>query len=76
MQEEFTHKGRKFTIEAFPIGDTGKWGCAIYPHGQLRGIALFEPDAVYKHGKLVDFLAPHEAISAGKSYVIGDLLRD
>jgi len=73
-KEDFAHKGRKFTLEAFPIGYTGKSGCAIYPEGQTRGMAMFEPDAVFVHGKLVHYDSDDEAIQAGKDYIRGDFL--
>jgi hypothetical protein len=74
--EDFMHKGRQFSISSFPIGATGQFGCAIYPVGKFKGLALFEPDAVYKYGKLVHFDSEAEAIKAGKDYIRQDLLYD
>lgn len=57
------------------MGDTGKWGCAIYPEGKPPGFALFEPDAVYRHGRLSHFDSDDEAIAAGKFHIRTDFLR-
>ena len=74
MKEVFESAGREYTIEAFPIGGTGKWGCAVYPLHQSRGVALFEPDAEYVHGRLVHFDTDHEAVAGGKAYILTEFL--
>jgi hypothetical protein len=76
MRVPFVHKDREYTIESFPIGDTGQWGCAIYPPGSIRGVALFEPDAVYANGKLVGLASDAEAIEAGRFHISAEFLRD
>lgn len=76
MQVEFQYKDRKFSIATFPIGNSGQWGCSIYPYGSSRGLALFEPDAVFAQGKLVGLASEEEAIEAGRSYVRSEFLRD
>ena len=74
MTEAFEHAGREYRIEAFPIGGTGAWGCAVYPKGQARGVALFEPDAEYTRGRLVPFATEGEAVAGGKAYLLTEFL--
>jgi hypothetical protein len=74
VKEVFEYAGREYTIEAFPIGGTWKWGCAVYPRGQARGVALFEPDAEYVHGRLVPFDTDREAVAGGKAYILAEFL--
>lgn len=74
MKEVFEAAGREYTIEAFRIGGTGQWGCAVYPLGHARGIALFEPDAEYVHGRLVPFNTDREAVAGGKAYILAEFL--
>lgn len=74
MKEVFESAGREYTIEAFPIGDTGRWGCAVYPRHQARGVALFEPDAEYVHGRLVPFDTDRDAVAGGKAYILAEFL--
>ena len=74
MKEVFESAGREYTIEAFQIGDTEKWGCAVYPLGLARGIALFEPDAEFAHGRLVPFDTDRESVAGGKAYILAEFL--
>jgi hypothetical protein len=74
VKEVFVSAGREYTIEAFPIGGTGKWGCAVYPLRKSRGVALFEPDAEYVHGRLVHFDTDLEAVAGGKDYILTEFL--
>jgi hypothetical protein len=74
VREVFESAGREYTIEAYSIGDTGKWGCAVYPRRQVRGIALFEPDAQFVQGRLVPFDTDREAVAGGKAYILAEFL--
>ena len=74
MKEVFESAGREYTIEAFPIGGTGKWGCAVYPLSHARGVALFEPDAEYVHGRLVHFDTDGDVVAGGKAYILAEFL--
>jgi len=74
VKEVFESAGREYTIEAFRIGETGTWGCAVYPKNQSRGVALFEPDAEYVHGRLVPFDTDRQAVAAGKAYILAEFL--
>jgi hypothetical protein len=74
VTEIFVHAGREYRIEAFPIGSTGAWGCAVYPKDQARGVALFEPDAEYVRGRLVPFATDREAVAGGRAYLLAEFL--
>jgi hypothetical protein len=74
VKEVFESAGREYTIEAIPIGGSGKWGCAVYPRHQARGVALFESDAEYVHGRLAHFDTDREAVAGGKAYILAEFL--
>ncbi len=71
----FEHLGRQYTIEPFAFGQSGKYGCAIYPEGSIRRYVLCEPHASLPQGPCVEFDSPDEATAAGELAIIQDFLR-